>query len=55
MTKNTHILEYEAEEYHCAMMVLDDLGVPKRGWDEAFQGITDYSLVGRIYWLKNNK
>lgn len=44
MSNNIHILEHEAEEYHCAMMVLDDLGIPRID-KEANE---TYSIVGRI-------
>ncbi len=35
-------MEYAAEEGECVRMVLDDMGVPKRGEDG------DLSLVGRV-------
>lgn len=35
-------IEYAAEEAECVRMVLDDMGVPKRGEDG------DLSLVGRV-------
>ena len=38
-------LRYQAEEYECAQMVLDDLGVPRNS------DVGRFSLVGRIQWL----
>ena len=46
----TNNLEYEAEEYECAMMVLDDLGVPRKIWNNDDEE-AELSLVGRIKWL----
>jgi hypothetical protein len=42
-------VEFAAQEYLCAMKVLDDWGVPREAGDKTF------SLVGRIDWLKENK
>jgi hypothetical protein len=36
-------LEHHAEEYECAMMVLDDMNIPRED-----KGGNTYSLVGRI-------
>ena len=50
MKNNIHILEHEAEEYHCAMMVLDDLGIPRI--DK--KSNETYSIVGRIMLAFNH-
>jgi len=42
-------VQYAAEEYVCAMRVLDELGVPRKDGDD------EYSLVGRIKWLQKEK
>lgn len=43
-----HNIHLDAEEYECAMMVLDDMKIPR-----ADESSKVYSLVGRIYCLAN--
>lgn len=45
----TDPIQFGAEEYWCAMKVLDENGVPR--FDQS--GKNEYSLVGRINWIIN--
>lgn len=43
--------KHDAENFHCAMMILDDMKVPTH---DPSNGEV-YSIVGRIKWLNNKQ